>query len=217
VRVDERLNFQLLDNSHLSQIDIVPDSIKQQIEKTTGTIHNVGAAVGAVAAGALVIIGSALIPKEVKWSTHLKVAGIISGVAIGLIGTSYAFQAPVADTVPGVPNLFVAQDIILSAEQGWKVFGTPRIDLTITNKGGTPLELSIAARDYIGKDVNEALLEMPWNLEYMILGPSSSSTKSFYFVTDRIKAVPGPRTVSFVVTNLSTGQVLSTWKKTVNF
>jgi hypothetical protein len=198
-------------------IDLTPDSVKEQLQKVGATAENLGSALAMSGAGLVVIVGSALIPQKFKWAPYLRLAGIVAGASLAIGGAAYAFKKPDEGAVPGAPNLFTAPELVLAAEQGWKIFGTPRIDLTVTNRTGSPLLLTVTAQDYIGSDITQSRLEMTWNPETLSVPANGSAEKSFYFITDKIKSAPGPRTVVFVIQDAQTGRQMAIWKQTVNF
>jgi len=212
-------------NQVVTNVQETTDKAKQTIATAGVTIENVGVAIGAAAAGAIVIFGSAMLPSDLKGSSYYKLAGIVLGAGIALGGAAYAFEPKTtaalkpADpgVVPGAKNLYVAPNIVVAADQGWKIFGTPRVDLSVTNRTALPLTLAVHAFDYIGLVPSPNLLEMTWNPETLVVAGNGSETKSFYFVTDKIKSAPGPRTVVFRIIDMSTGTELLTWSKTVNF
>jgi hypothetical protein len=220
LRVHEGLTFSEFDTPPLYQglgIDLTPDSVKQALTNVGVTEQNISAAIGAGIAGVVLIVGSSLLPSEFKWTPYLRLAGIVAGASLAIGGAAYAFKKPDAGTVPGASNLFTAPEIVLAAEQGWKILGTPRIDLTITNKTGSPLGLQIDARDFLGTAPTDTGLEMTWNPESLDVPANGSASKSFYFVTDKIKNAPGPRTVVFTVRDRTNGKVYAVWSQTVNF
>lgn len=198
-------------------IDLTPDSVKEALAKAGIVTENVSGAIGAGMAGIVLIVGSALLPSEFKWTPYLRLAGIIAGAGLAIGGAAYAFKKPEEGAVPGASNLFVAPEIVLAAEKGWKILGTPRIDLTVTNRTGTPLQLLINAQDYLGTSAAPERLEMNWNPEVLAVPASGSAEKSFYFVTDKIKSAPGPRTAVFTIIDQITGRPLAVWKQTVDF
>lgn len=220
LRLSEGLTFDNFDTPPMYQGiegDFVPESIKEQLQRVGATTENLGSAIAMSGAGLVVIVGSALIPQKFKWAPYLRLAGIIGGATLAIGGAAYAFKKPDEGAVPGATNLFVAPEIVLAAEQGWKIFGTARIDLTITNRTGNPLLLLINAQDYLGTNIGQNRLEMTWNPQTLSVPANGSASTSFYFVNDKIKSAPGPRTAVFVIQEMPTGRQLAIWQQTVNF
>ena len=197
-------------------IDLTPQSIKDQLASAGMVAENVGSALGASAAGLVIIIGSSFIPKEFKWAPYLRLAGIVAGATLAIGGAAYAFKKPEEGSIPGVPNACESGEMFLTVEPGWKILGTPRVDLTVANRTGQALSLVINGQEFVGTAPNQSSLEMTWNPESLEVPANSSAQKSFYFVTDKIKATPGPRTVAFKVSDQTSGKVYMICTKTVN-
>lgn len=124
------LGFDLLPQS----FSLLPGAVERSLDKVSGTIGQVGAAAIPLGTGLLVIVGSALLPKEPKWMTWVKVGGIAVGAYMGVSGAMYAMK-PKGLILPSYPKNVTFNTLTVSGDLDMSNKADPKAIITIKNVG----------------------------------------------------------------------------------
>jgi len=162
----------------------------------TGSIPYMGAT-------AALVIGQGALPADAQWSKVVRTGMLLGGLVTGGMAL---YQILKPGVKPEAELGFDAQEFFITSEPGWKLLGTPRIDLTIQNKKKEPVSLIVKAGQYLEK-VSELTREVTLAPVALEIPGGEKKTHEFFL------AVPpfwtSSRILSFQIINSKNNQVIA--------
>lgn len=201
---------------------LIPKTFKDQLDKISGASGKLVAAAIPLGVGALVILGSAVIPKDFKGSIVLRMIGIGAGIYIGASGAAYA-MAPAPKPrgeIPGAPGVVGGATAVVSGSHGRRWFGDPRFDLQLRNTTPQPVRLVVRGRQWLGSSPQTGSLEVTWPVREVQLAGNEIKAEEFFLDKEKVDRFPGERAVMFEVTDVTdmkAPKVVPPFVKTFNF
>ncbi|HXV63093.1 MAG TPA: hypothetical protein VEK15_20500 [Vicinamibacteria bacterium] len=183
---------------------LIPKTVKDQLDKISGASGKLVAAAIPIGVGALVILGSAVVPKF-KGSVVLRMIGIGAGIYVGASGAAYA-MAPApkpAGEIPGAPGVVGGATAVVSGSHGRRWLGDPRFDLQVRNTSPQPVRLVVRGQQWLGSSPQTGSLEVSWPVREVQLAGNEIKTEEFFLDKEKVDKFPGDRTVMFEVTDVT--------------
>jgi len=201
---------------------LIPKTIKDQLDKVSGASGKLVAAAIPMGVGALVILGSAVIPKEFKWSPFLRLTGIGIGIYIGASGAAYA-MAPAPKPkgeIPGAPGVVSGATVVVTGSHGRRWLGDPRFDLQLRNTTPQPIRLVVRGQQWLGASPATGSQEVTWPVREVKLAGNEIKTEEFFLDPEKVDKFPGERSVVFEVTDVTDMNLpkkMAAFTKTFNY
>jgi len=182
-----------------------PSRLGVLVELSPNPKAGFSASIPYIAGAAVGLVGQSVIPGESTGAKVAKTVLLLGGLTSAGLAL-YQIAKPVG--APESKAGYDLKDLFVTSEPGWRLFGTPRIDLKITNKSDKAKDLVIRAGQYEDK-ISDQTREVELAPVSMALGPGETKAHEFFL------SVPAfwtsARIVSFNILDAKTNELVATY------